>query len=159
MTFWRNPLILALLAVVLIAVCMSAEASPKTLCTYDLTYTLKLDRAKPDECRKIWDDAHFVTSLQGIVNRKAPRLYIFFVGGNDGSIDHYWLNRLREPGEWLEKYEINALPDLDALVRRFKGDINGLVVYDEKVAATSNVASTIAAVGNLACVRYDPSEG
>ena len=152
-------MIFALLAVALIAVCIGADASPKTLCTYDLTYTLKLDRAKPDQCRKIWDDAHFVTSLQGIVNRKSPRLYVFFVGGEDGSIDRYWLRRMREPGEWLEKYEIKTLPDINALIRRFKGDINGLVVYDERVPATSNVASTIAAVGNLACARYDTSEG
>lgn len=152
-------MILALLMIVLLGLCMAVEASPKTLCTYDLTYTYKLDRAKTDDCRRIWDDAHFVTSIQGIVNRKSPRLYVFFVGGEDGHIDHYWLKRMREPGEWLEHYEIEAVPDLDSLVKRFNGDIKGLVVYDEKVPATSNVASTIAAVADLACVRYDPSQG
>lgn len=136
-----------------------SEAAPKTLYTFDLCYTHKLDRSKPDECRRIWDDTHFVTSLQGIVNRKSARLYVYLVGGETGSIDKYWLSRMREPSEWLEKTAIKSIPDLDALVAQFKGDINGLVVYDERVAATSNVASTIAAVENLACVRYDPSEG
>ena len=153
---------LAILVVALIAVCFaarSAESSDKTLYTFDLTYTLKLDRSKPDECRRIWDHAHFVSSLQGILNRDEPRLYLFFVGGEDGSIDRYWLKRLTEHGEWLEHHRIQELPDLDALVRTFQGDIRGLVVYDEKVPATSNVASTIAGADDLACVRYDPSRG
>lgn len=162
MRFWRNPLIFTLLIILLAGLCMAAgpvDASAKTLCTFDLTYTHKLDRAKPGDCRRIWDDTHFVTSIQGIVNRKEARLYVFLVGGENGSIDQYWLKRLREPGEWLEKYEIKSLPDMDSIVNQFRGDINGLVVYDEKVAATSNVASTIAAVGNLACVRYDKTKG
>jgi len=162
MRLGRRRLGLTILVLALVGVCFvtrSAESSEKTLCTFDLTYTLKLDRGKPDECRRIWDHAHFVSSVQGIVNRRSPRLYVFFVGGGDGSIDRYWLRRLREPGEFLEKHRIQEIPDLDALVRTFKRDIKGLVVYDERVPATSCVASTIAGVENLACVRYDPSEG
>ena len=158
MHFRRKPLLFALLVLALLAVCLtSAEAGEKTLCTYNLTYTLKLDRANPTECRKMWDDAHFVSSLQGIVNRGKPRLYTFFVGGESGSVDRYWLNRLREPEEWLADYKLEEVRDIDALANKFREDINGLVVYDEKVAATSNVASTIAGVENLACVRYDPN--
>lgn len=155
---------LALFVMVMMGLCLaaeSAESSEKTLRTFDLTYTLKLGGASrsQEECRKIWDDAHFVSSLQGIVNRNEPRLYIFFVGGENGTVDRYWLRRLREPGEWLEKHRMQEIPDLDALVREFQDDITGLVVYDERVPATSCVASTIAGVENLACVRYDPAKG
>jgi len=125
------------------------------LYTYDLTYTLKLDRGDPSERRRIWDHAHFVSSLQGIVNRERPCLYVYFIGGEDARIDRYWLGGLREPGEWLADCRLEEIPDLDALVRRFGKDMDGLVVYDENVPATSNVASTIAGVENLACVRYD----
>ena len=36
------------------------------------------------------------------------------------------------------------------------GEINGAVVYDPKVYATSNVASTVAGVENLLPIRFDP---
>lgn len=38
---------------------------------------------------------------------------------------------------------------------QFRSEIHGLVVYDEKVPATSNAASTVAGADDLLCVRYD----
>lgn len=137
-----------------------AERQPKvekTLRTFDLTPTVRLDARDPAARRRIWDETHFVTSVQGIVNRNRPRLYVYLVGGNTGSTDHFWMDRLRERGEWLADWTLQPLPDLKALVRAFRRDINGLVVYDPRVPATSNVASTVAGVEGLACVRYDPS--
>ena len=146
------------------------KPQPKALFTYDLTYTLKLDRQDPKQRRKIYDHSHFVSSMQGLVNRHEPRLYIFLMGpesaGKDEfwlrklppetpTIDHYWLRYLRDEDRWLEEYQLKAVPDLPTLVDKFKQDIHGLVVYDEKVPATSNVASTVAGADNLLCVRYD----
>jgi len=124
-----------------------------TLYTFDLTYTLKLDRSDPKQRRRIWDHAHFVSSLQGIVNRDGPRLYVYIIGSEDARVDRYWLMRLQE--DWLKGWKIEEIPSLEELVEKFGGEIKGLVAYDEKVAATSNVASTIAGVENLACVRFD----
>ena len=56
------------------------EPEGKPLVTYDLTHTLKLDRSNPKQRRKIYDHSHFVSSLQGVVNRKEPRLYVFLMG-------------------------------------------------------------------------------
>lgn len=148
------------LLLILAAVCICAGpliSDEKRLFTYDLTYTLKLNRDDPTERRRIWDHAHFISSLQGIVNRDEPRLYLYFIGEETARIDRYWLRRLTEPGEWLSDHKIVEISDLDSLIERFKGEINGLVVYDENVPATSNVASTIAGVENLACVRFDSS--
>ncbi|MHB1000527.1 MAG: GxGYxYP domain-containing protein [Armatimonadota bacterium] len=146
----------ALLAVsILSAPAIVEGAAKKTMYTYDLTYTYKLNTGDPQQLRKIWDDIHFTTSLQGIVNRRNSRLYVFFVGGNNGSVDHYWLDKLRAKDEWLSDYDTKSLPDINALVKQFRRSIKGLVVYDEKVASTSNVASTVAGVESLACVRYD----
>lgn len=128
------------------------------LYTYDLTYTLKMNRDNQKERRRIWDEAHFVSSLQGIVNREKARLYLYFIGGEDGSIDHFWLDKLREPGEWLAEHSIEEIKSLSELIEIFRDDISGLVVYDENVPATSNVASTIAGVENLACIRFDLSQ-
>ena len=49
---------------------------PVTL--FDLSYTLKMDPDNPESVEKSWDHAHAIATLQGIVNRKAPRLYLFF---------------------------------------------------------------------------------
>jgi hypothetical protein len=133
-----------------------ATGSKKILYIYDLTYTLRLDRNDPKQRRRIWDETHFITSVQGIVNRKSPRLYVYLTGSN-GYIDRFWLSKLREPGEWLSDYELQPLPDIQSVVKTFRADIKGLVVYDENVPATSNVASTIAGVSDLACVRFDQS--
>ena len=119
---------------------------------------MTLDRDDAEQRRRIWDHAHFVSSLQGIVNRETARLYVYFIGDEDGRIDRFWLEKLRGSGEWLadEALEVGSLEDL---VDRFRGDIGGLVVYDENIPATSNVASTVAGVENLACVRFDADPG
>ena len=65
------------------------------------------------------------------------------------TIDHYWLRYLRDEDKWLADYQLEAVPDIPTLVDKFKQDIQGLVVYDEKVPATSNVASTVAGADNL----------
>jgi hypothetical protein len=152
--------LIAVLIVLLAAVSAEArESGAPILYTFDLTYTLKLNRDDPRKRRKIWDVAHFVSSIQGIVNRREPRLYVCFIGGEDARIDGYWLSKLREPGEWLADHRLEEIPDIESLVAKFRDKLKGLVVYDEKVAATSNVASTIAGVEDLACVRFDEDPG
>ena len=142
-----------------LAVAAMAAAAPEPLSVYDLTPTLKWNREDPARRRAIWDHAHFVASLQGNANRRAPRLYVVYVGGDDGAIDRDWLRRFQAPGEWWHGRPVEHVPDLRALVNTFRRSIGGLVVYDEAVPATSNVASTIAGAEGLACVRYDPAPG
>jgi hypothetical protein len=149
----------AVLAALVLCVAGGAGAAPPALYTYDLTHTLKLDRNDPAQVRRIWDETHFVTSVQGIVNRSYPQLYVYLVGDDNGRFDRFWLAEMRKPGGWLAGRPIRPLRDLGELVRSFRRSIKGLVVYDEKVPATSNVASTVAGVEDLACVRYDPSPG
>ena len=129
----------------------------KTLITYDLTYLQRVDRSQSAGSKEIWDTLHFTSALQGIVNRNEPKLYTFFVGENneDGSVDKFWLSKMTEKNEWLSDYEIKEVSSVENLVEHFKKDIKGLVVYDENVPATSNVASTIAGVENLLPIRFD----
>jgi len=96
-----------------------------------------------------------LASLQGIVNRERPRLYVFAIG-RDGRIDHYWLGKLRQPGQWLAGGRLHELTSLDALVSEYRSMIRGLVVWDERVPATALVAATAAGVDDLLPVRYDP---
>ena len=133
----------------------AATATP--IYRYDLRYAGEMARDK-SRFAAAWDEVHLVSTLQGIVNRRAPRLYLRAVSnGESGDIalDDWWLDKLRAPGAWLEKRPLEDVPDLDALLRRFAPDVKGLVVYDGNVPATSNVASTIAGISDLLAVRYD----
>ncbi|MHB1456702.1 MAG: GxGYxYP domain-containing protein [Armatimonadota bacterium] len=137
--------------------CTPSSAEPKTLYTFDLTYTFGMkDR------QAVWDQIHFVSTLQGIVNRSEPNLYVFYNGAikedKDAATDHFWLKEMQK-SDFLREYSIVPVKDIETLAHIFNDAINGLVVYDGKVPATSNVASTVAGVENLAAIRHDPAPG
>jgi len=107
---------------------------------------------------QFWDIMHATATLQGIVNRKKPRLYIRYVNNAQGlNVDDYWWNKYRQTGQWLCDYDTISCQNLIEAVKAYRDHIRGLVVYDPHVAATSSVASTIAGVEDLIAVRYDPS--
>jgi hypothetical protein len=110
-----------------------------------------LDRRDPAAARKAWDTAHLVASLQGVVNRERPRLFVRFVP----QTDDFWFNWLRATGNWLADAQVIRIESLEGLLRTFRADIKGAVVYKEDIAATSNLASTIAGVEDRVCLRFD----
>jgi hypothetical protein len=132
-------------------------AEPEPIILYDLQYANAIDAKDPRQLEMAWDHCHLVSALQGIVNRDAPRLYILSVESNHRkiNIDQYWLDYLRKPGNWLAERPIRKVEGLVNLVRQFASEINGAVVYDPKVGASSNVASTVAGVENLLPIRFD----
>ena len=149
------------LLIILISLFSTVVVNAKNIInTYDLTYINKLSRTDLTQTKRIWDECHFVSSIQGIANQNSPNLYIFFVGDNrenetNGFVDKYWFKKLTSDGDWMDDWQINEIKNLDELVSTFKNDFNGLVVYDENVPATSNIATTIAGVEKLACIRFD----
>lgn len=60
---------------------------------YDLRYTLLADLNTPKGLNLVWDDVHAVATLQGVVNRDAPRLYVYFVMEGKNDIDGYWWDK------------------------------------------------------------------
>ena len=128
---------------------------------YDLTYALSFDVSNPESVNSAWDNCHVVTTLQGIVNRDSPRLYVKFVQSQHGeiNIDDYWLQKNRQEGQWLAGDKFREIKTIEQLVERYKKYLNGAVVYDPKVAATSNVASAVAGADDLLAVRYDTKKG
>ena len=60
---------------------------------YDLRYTLHADLNTTQGLDLAWDDVHAVSTLQGVVNRDIPRLYVYFVMEGDNDIDGYWWNK------------------------------------------------------------------
>ena len=129
-----------------------SNTSDSDLEVFDAETLLKINSSDIDQRRRSWDQQQLLASLQGIVNRERPRLYVFAIG-RDGRIDHYWLGKLRQPGQWLAGGRLHELTSLDALVSEYRSMIRGLVVWDERVPATALVAATAAGVDDLLPVR------
>src|SRR3546814_174281 len=126
---------------------------------FDLGYTLKLDMSNPENVRRVWDETHTLATLQGIVHGVRPLLYYFFIENEGINIDRYWWNIYRQEGRWLSKRDTVLYQSPEDVVKAYRSFIEGAVVYDPEVAATSNVASSIAGAERLIAIRYDTTEG
>lgn len=135
-----------------------APPPPDVIYSYDLTYTIAL----PSTAR--FEHVHTVAALGGLVNRQTARLFTPLVTGNavDGGsrADVAWRAYLTQPGEWLAATTWRNISTLEALVTTFRADISGggVVLYDPRVPATSNLASTAAGVEGLLPVCYRPED-
>ncbi len=139
---------------VLAFIALAAPAEPIGL--YDLTDTLKCDLNDPNQVRRAWDHCHAVATLQGIVNRDAPRLYVRYVNAYGRNVDDYWLTEMSKPGGWLHGRKVKTIAIIADLVSDYRRFIKGAVLYDPRVPATSNLASTVAGADDLIALRYDP---
>lgn len=141
----------------LCCVCCRPEANaPQVITLLDLRYTLQYDLDNPKEVSRAWDHLHTIATLQGVVNRNTPSLYIKYVEESGTSIDEYWWNKYRKSGEWLAGRDTLLLPGVVETVTWYKDRIKGVVLYDSEVSSTSNVASAIAGIEDLIAVRFDP---
>ena len=120
----------------------------KTMVVYNLHPTRSLS---PEEA---FEQTHLVSALQGIVNRGSPNLFLRWMDADD-----FWLERLSEPGRWLENVRLEPIDDLETLLDRFSSFYKGVVLWDPEVPATSNVASTIAGVEDLLPVPLRREKG
>lgn len=135
-----------------------SESGP--LVIYDMQHLYSLDLTDEAQARSAYDEMHFVATLQGIVNRDEPRLYVKFSYHDDfgaADIDGFWLSYLQQSGQFLAGRSTRVASGLDDLVRTFRALLRGAVVWDPRVWATSNVASTVAGVEDLVAIRYDTS--
>ena len=155
---------LSLIAVAaLSAICLSkvtvAQAAPKTVYTYDARPLRALDLTQPQNARTEWDTIHVLSALQGLANRQAPRFYLFYCQEFGVDTDQFWMNWARTEDPWLRKSRMVPLVTIENVLKQFRSDYKGLVVYDENVPATSSIASTIAGCENLLPIRYDTTPG
>lgn len=115
----------------------------------------RVDYADSAAVLAMWDELHAASTLQGIVNRKRPRLYVDYVVNGKKAIDEHWWNLYRCKGEWLSGRDTLTLYSVEEAVRYFAHELDGVVAYDSRVASTSNVASAVAGIDNLLALRYD----
>lgn len=146
-------------AVLLFVALSFPTLAAESIGVFDLRYTLKCDLDDPGELRTAWDDVHAVACLQGVVNRGRERLYVKFVERDGRCIDEYWWDKFAVEGEWLHGRETREYADIVSLFEAYKNEVNGVVLYDPGVAASSNLASAVAGVENLIAIRYDRAPG
>ncbi len=121
---------------------------------WDLTPVLSLDLRDPAQRWRLFDETHLAAALQGLVNREKPRLFLRYIG----SADDFWWEQMTGAGGWLEGRPVVKVTSLNELLERFRDSYRGAVVWDPRVPATSNLASTVAGCDDLLPLRYDPSE-
>jgi len=94
-----------------------------------------------------YDHQLLLFSLQGIVNQKGPRLFL-------NTQEIFWQWRPSDE-RWMEYYSsqkgfhFRQLSSLEALLRIFRNDIKGLVLYDPEIDATRYIACTYASLEDL----------
>lgn len=149
-----TPPTLLLLALFL---CASAwgkdDAQPAIYC--DLTPLLALDLNDEATRWRFWDETHLVVALQGLANRSGPRLFLRYVKAPDD----FWWEQMTQTGGWLADRPVVKVSSLDDLLDRLADVCQGAVVWDERVPATANLASTLAGCDNLLPLRFDEREG
>lgn len=135
--------------------CFSKQPDLQPIAIVDMRYLLAADLNDPQQVKTVWDHLHTMATLQGIVNRDNPYLYIKYIQEGENSIDEYWWNKYRQPGEWLAGRDTTELQSVTDAIQYYSSKINGAVVYDSNVPATSNVASAVAGIEDLIAIRYD----
>ncbi len=121
------------------------------------------------------DIIYMLTSLQGIVNREQPRLYLltalslfdleskYNADPNRSKrpvteMDALWLDYFKEKG-WVDPASITQLGTLSEVVGFFKDDAKGLARWDVSVGATINAAFMAAGAEDLLPVSDSLADG
>lgn len=99
------------------------------------------------------EDMRLVASLQGLINRSYGMDYkhtTMLMLSNDDS-DGFWSRQLRNNGVTAEITTVKQLNDLEDFYNTFKEQLLycGMTVWDPKVPATANVATTVCGARRL----------
>lgn len=131
--------------------------------TLDLRSRYGASPASVAERRALYDELTAAACVQGLANRDAPNLYLFYTlsvvqAGLD--TDQLWFDRLADPSvgaATVAGRPVVPLASLDDAIATYASRIQGLAVWDEKVPATVNAAFAAAGAEDLLVVRHDAS--
>ncbi len=134
------------------------QPAAKTLYIFDTEkYLLK----QPENKSWQYDVINLVTTLQGLVNRQQPQLYQLYVrerlSTNNMNVDQYWLQILRGSDGYLSDYTLVHIATIEELLDIFRDYYSAVVLWDQELPATGNLALTICGADGWLPVRYDPS--
>lgn len=104
-----------------------------------------------------YDTLKFAASLQGLLNREKPTLFIDFIKDTD----QFWYSYLRKKDNLLYGYKKETIDNMDDVLKIFADTIQkqGIILWDPDVPSTANVAATICSVDGYLPVRYDEEKG
>jgi hypothetical protein len=138
---WANCFLCLFIVVqtTLVSRAVAAAAAPKDGSRLIYVYELVDPPVDADD----YDEIAALVSMQGLINRRAPVLYI----NNDHyGRPKYWMEILSRDGRWLEGMPRKIISDLDDVYRLAADKVKGAVIWDPDVPASFNVATTIAGV-------------
>lgn len=122
-----------------LGLCRPALAAPQAPQPPMVIYKIDPEHKGPT----YYDEVTALVSMQGIVNRTRPTLYV----DNPGyGRPRYWLDKLVAPGHWLQGREQTEITTLDQVFQLARPKLKGAVIWDPEVPATINVATTAAGV-------------
>ena len=90
------------------------------------------------------DQQGLLVSLQGVVNRSRPRIYLYW-GTDPTNVE--WLKTIAVP------YTMTSQPM--SLLERYRSEVSGAIVYDPNVPDTINLATTLAGVHGVVIATAD----
>lgn len=131
-----------------------SSRAPSVVYTFDARALNRLDLRTPANAARLWDTIHLLAAVQGLANRSTPQLYLFYCSEFGVDTDQFWFDWVRGEDGWLKHAELRPLTTLPEVLRTFRDQFRGLVVYDPAVPATSNLASTAAGCEDLLPVRF-----
>lgn len=134
------------------------DSATSPLVVLDLTESRAQQQRNPDDpaaLRRHYDEVLLATCVQGLVNRMEPRLFVRY----NAAPDDFWFQKMTEAGGWMAGRAIERIGSIEELLKKFPAAAKGLVVWDERVPATMNVAATVAGVEDLLAVRFDEGAG
>ena len=105
--------------------------APDPIGMLDLRYTLTIDYKDPAQVRMAWDHCHTAATLQGIVNRDAPRLYFIYVnthGAQGRNLDEYWFAKFRAPHQWLHGRKVVRYASVCSSMKRHSGPVYLVII-------------------------------
>ena len=93
-----------------------------------------------------------VLSLQGIVNREKPQLYVLWESRRvEPTASERWLEYYKEKG-WIKEYKIISIEEA---LEKYKRYLKGVVIYDPELPATINLAVSLAGIYDLVVAHPD----
>jgi hypothetical protein len=137
---------------------LASGAATPPLVFLDLTQSRAQVEGHPDDpaiLRRHYDEVLLATCVQGLVNRTESQLFVRY----NAAPDDFWFQKMTEAGGWMAGRKIERIDSVEELLKRFPAAAKGLVVWDERVPATMNVAATVAGVEDLLAVRFDEHDG
>ncbi|CAF1038129.1 unnamed protein product [Adineta steineri] len=133
------------LSIFILTVMITTSMTTTNILQYDLRPSTKLS------LDDIYEYAHLLGALSGLANRDMPRLFTIYTDS-----DLRWLSYMNSIN-WPDDANYTIVTSIVDLVQSLSDHIKGVVLYDPKVPATSNLASTASGVYDLIPICYKPT--